>query len=408
MCDAKWSHARSRQCVEMSNVCRTGEQIVFPSVPTEDWDRLLQLIKYTKDPSNAFYLMRPLARPSVIANVTPNANYTFMPLATGARQLRSQYARTNTIPASWVFEEDPAIFLFVSWSNSFTELFSRAVVALHALWCGIFRTRRVWVHPTMWGSDWSNNFTHLWLRPFTKHPVHPLATTPPADLVVPLWEGRATADQFAQYASYARYGRARCHKRALMCDFGAFSTAGMRPWSTFQHVASYHRAAPPRAACAHAFCIVFARRSGRRRLYNLDALLEECSSWRPTRVHCAAHDFGSGLADSLDVLHMSDVMVAPHGADLINAFGMREGSAVIEILPPYQHGCPCSMYEQMFRLENRVKYHAMQTRNTSRAVLRTRERPSYNADMIVPWDALRVALEHALEVNTTHHRPFVY
>ena len=54
------------------------------------------------------------------------------------RRLRPRFTRSHTpsFPPD-TFSAEPAIAFFTSWSNSFTEIFSRAVVRLFELWCGL-------------------------------------------------------------------------------------------------------------------------------------------------------------------------------------------------------------------------------------------------------------------------------
>jgi len=61
--------------------------------------------------------------------------------------------------------------------------------------------------------------------------------------------------------------------------------------------------------------------------------MAECDGWRPpsphaaVRVRCVSHNFGVGLVASLPVIADSDVMVTPHGADMVNAFALHRGSS---------------------------------------------------------------------------------
>ena len=87
--------------------------------------------------------------------------------------------------------------------------------------------------------------------------------------------------------------------------------------------------------------------------------MAECDGWRPpsphaaVRVRCVSHNFGVGLVASLPVIADSDVMVTPHGADMVNAFpfALHGGSSVLEVMPVHRAGCPCQMYKELLSSE---------------------------------------------------------
>ena len=116
-----------------------------------------------------------------------------------------------------------------------------------------------------------------------------------------------------------------------------------------------------------ALAITFANRLGRRKLQNLHELVAACNAWRPAaapglRVRCTAHNFGVGLVLSLAVLARTDVLILPHGADLINGFALHAAASVVEVMPVHQGGCPCTMYKNMF-----TKSPGMRRRATQRS-----------------------------------------
>ena len=51
---------------------------------------------------------------------------------------------------------------------------------------------------------------------------------------------------------------------------------------------------------------------------------------------------------SLAVLARTDVLILPHGADLINGFALHAAASVVEVMPVHQYGCPCDMYRRMY------------------------------------------------------------
>lgn len=131
---------------------------------------------------------------------------------------------------------------------------------------------------------------------------------------------------------------------------------------------------PGRKCALH---VVFADRKGRRKLRNIRELVAACAAWRPPSPHaglavnCTAHNFGVGLVASLDVLARTDVLVVPHGADIINGFGLHAGASVVEVMPikQFQYGCPCDMYRRMYTYEGpTVFHHQLVSTNASLAV----------------------------------------
>lgn len=189
-----------------------------------DLETLMRLLNRTRDPSDVFSKLRPYARPTALV-AAPGRTYEYLPLAVGARRARNSRRRwlmghTMNDPAlSGGFSSEVAVSFFTSWSNSFTEIFSRAVTRLYEVWCALGADRgRTWLLPAMWGSFWGPDYAHYWLSPFSAHPVAPLAATPPKELVKTIWRTLASPAQFARYrnlseAMFARRTGPRCFER---------------------------------------------------------------------------------------------------------------------------------------------------------------------------------------------------
>jgi len=169
----------------------------------------------------------------------------------------------------------------------------------------------------------------------------------------------------------------------------------------------------------HKLRIVFANRTGRRKLIGVNTLVEECNNWRPpvkVKMSCIAHNFGGGFVNSLPVLAGADVIITPHGADIINAFALRRGSSVFEVMPVYRSGCPCSMYKKLFSSERggppAVLHYQIVSENKSMVESDLRRVGTYNMDIKVPWSVLVSALLEVLSVggNTEKYkyRRFTY
>ena len=82
-----------------------------------------------------------MVRPTVLVDPPAGAAYEYLPLATGAKRvpkkLRERFLRKQTpaAVAPEAYSAETAVAFFTSWSNSFTEIFSRAVIRLFSLWC---------------------------------------------------------------------------------------------------------------------------------------------------------------------------------------------------------------------------------------------------------------------------------
>lgn len=218
--------------------------------------KLIGLLNRTRDPSDVFSKLRPTVRPTVLLDPPPGQAYEYLPLATGAKRvpkrLRSRFLRRHTpsSPSDADFSKEIAVAFFTSWSNSFTEIFSRAVVRLFELWCALLATgvNREGLHllPAMWGSDWGPDYARYWLKPFSALPIEQLAATPQRELVKLIWRAQASDAQLRRYYNlsaslFARRTGPRCYKRAFVCDFTGMPWGHtLHPWSSVQMIAAHH------------------------------------------------------------------------------------------------------------------------------------------------------------------------
>ena len=242
----------------MPSICFEAEQLILrgPAAAAALPD-LLRLLNKTRDPSDVFSKLRPMVRPTVLVDPPAGAAYEYLPLATGAKRvpkkLRERFLRKQT-PAAVspeAYSAETAVAFFTSWSNSFTEIFSRAVIRLFSLWCALIAsgtTTRETLHlmPAMWGSSWGPDYARYWLKPFSGLPVEPMAATPQRELVKTIWRAQASPSQFARYANlssamFAARTGPRCYKRALVCDFTGMPWGHeLNPWSAVQMIAAHH------------------------------------------------------------------------------------------------------------------------------------------------------------------------
>jgi hypothetical protein len=237
------------------NICFEAEQLILRGAKAAAaLPKLMAVLNRTRDPSDVFSKLRPLVRPTVLLDPPPGKPYEYLPLATGAKKvskrLRARFLRRHTPSAGDAFSKDPAVAFFTSWSNSFTEIYSRAVVRLFPLWCALLAVgaRRDNLHlmPAMWGSEWGPDYARYWLQPFSALPVEQLAATPQRELVKLVWRAQATPEQLQRYfnlseATFARRKGPRCYERAFVCDFTGMPWAHtLHPWSSVQMIAAHH------------------------------------------------------------------------------------------------------------------------------------------------------------------------
>jgi hypothetical protein len=88
--------------------------------------------------------------------------------------------------------------------------------------------------------------------------------------------------------------------------------------------------------------VVFHRRSlaATRQLVNLHDLLDRCKTWSYTEptsnivysLHCSEWEF-TDILSSVAVSQVADVFVSLHGASEVNAYMMKPGSSIIEVIP---------------------------------------------------------------------------
>ena len=189
-------------------------------------------------------MLRPYARPTALV-ANPNQRYTYLPLAVNARhatRMRNRWLASHTpSDASSGFSSDSAVAFFTTWSNSFTEIFTRAVTRVFEVWCRLGADRQhTHLLPAMWGSSWEPDYAKSWLSPYTAHEVHPMALTPPRELVEPIWRALATKEQYALYLNlsaqmFARRRQPRCllgHQQLVACVHHVDEAVQNTPYAT--------------------------------------------------------------------------------------------------------------------------------------------------------------------------------
>ena len=366
----------------------------------------------------------------------PGRPYEYVPLAVKARTARRAIGNNNksrylarsvqpATPAPSEFTNDSIALVFVTtWSNAWQETYDRATMQVFEQWCRAAPEDLV-VIPAAFGNTAANatvDDADLWLRPFSAQQVLSMSLVPKPEPLQQALFGNKRCDPTSCFALYleqsAAYFRAvgrRCFERAKLCQF-AYAPLG-RPWSAMQAILAYHTT-PPDAhhltptllahPAAHTLFVTFVRRDTRRRLSNLDELLAACERWSPAegtgarlRVACVAVSFRSGLVASAPAIRRTDVLVGPHGAEMVNAFGMHAGASVLEVMPVHRRVYPCDKFKHDFAMEPRALHHyTAQSRNASYATSTTRPHAgTYNSDLYLPPAVLEAALQHVIDVG---------
>ena len=146
---------RPQKCVRVANVCFEAEQILLHGKTAPGaLRRLNAVLNKTRDPSDAFSRLHPTYRPTAFV-ARPGEPFDFLPLAVGVKRAsgrkRARFLFRHVAgPAPEAFSPVPAVAFYTTWSNSFTEIFSRAVVQLFEQWCRTAAGRDVHLIPAMW------------------------------------------------------------------------------------------------------------------------------------------------------------------------------------------------------------------------------------------------------------------
>ena len=439
--------SRPATCTSLHRACFDEEQIVLHG-PNAMADAAAATVVLARSP-NLYDVKKPGHFTGVhrmLQLAAPGRPYTYVPLAVSAsRALRSLQPSTNRsvfevdavqpeAPAS--FSDATALAFVTTWANAWQETFHRAVIQVFEEWCrvggehgaeehNVAGRRDMVVVPTAYAPcgrpPCAGDDSRLWLRPFSEVPVWPMSLTPqPEPLQQAVFGNRPCNDTcFGNYrALSAAYFAARprqCFERVRLCDFSR--TRPARPWATVQAVLARHTLRPPdplrlaRAMLGHGSVtlqVTIVLRARRRRLSNLDDLLAACARWGGqgglgrdrVRVSCVAESFAPGLVAMAPAIRRTDVLVGPHGADLVNGLGLHAGASVVEVLPVHKGGCPCGVFQGLFAMERRVFHYTASSSNASYATSRARGLAgTFHSDLVLPPAVLEAALSHVLDVG---------
>ena len=80
-------------CVDVPHVCIRGEQLLLHG-SLDALPDVMRLLNRTRDPSDAFSLLRPYERPTALP--PPDGPYDYLPIAVGARARAAAAARASS------------------------------------------------------------------------------------------------------------------------------------------------------------------------------------------------------------------------------------------------------------------------------------------------------------------------
>ena len=437
-------------CTAIGRVCFVGEAIVVHTA--KDYNATLtRLMRPTRDPLDNTRQLHPERHNTVLLAPADRA-FDYVPLAVpiSPRADDVQKVRWRAPSRAEEFSRDRALVFFSTYPASISESFVRSVLRLFEY---SLRHPPASLHlrPSFW-MEGDESFDAL-LAPFTHHRVQPLGLFPRASL----FAGHAVVDDFRRqrfepgvFEAYERASREwmrrrtapHCHEAADVCNWAWYPhLPHMRPWSAMHAVLRHlspdastrgpaaaqparlgacdwapptgggrvtERVAPRLPSCK--LRVAFAERQGhrmRRKLLNIDELVAACNAAWPTRVECGKVRLSGGLRYALRLLGATDVLVSPHGADLINGLVMHNGASVVELMPEVTRGCPCGMFRQLYSdpLDDagRVFYWRVDAQRNSTPPTDP-HRGTFHADLRVAWASLAPALEAIWRVGGRESR----
>ena len=438
--------ARARQCVSVANSCFNQEQIIVHGASASILQRkLLRLLNRSMDVTEAFRELRPWYRNTVVKVPVHPTAASYLPLAVSAQivSLRSEPLgrwRWRNEPFMkqpiFVATPQPPLALFTSFVENLGELFVRSIPYVFELTQTDEGTRHMHrILPAMLPE-------HFWplLDAFSSHGVEPMSLFPNETRHEQLSLVHARADRLS-FEAYRRRSiklfesrqPERCYERAIVCDM--LSDTGqlqqpwfrrlqgvLRPWSAMQAILRHHGVNDPDAnthrmrACSsprnfqlQESCplrVSFVLRANRRLLLNAHALMRQCNSWTPAqqpslRVLCDTIRFSQRPVQF--PISDIDVLITPHGADVVNALKMHSGASLVEVMPvllPGSSACAgitagCSDtltdLQNMIRAEPKIRHYRLFTDRPQHA--RVSGGHAYDANLVLPWDALRSVLD---------------
>ena len=126
--------------------------------------------------------------------------------------------------------------------------------------------------------------------------------------------------------------------------------------------------------------LLIARRNKKQRgLHILN--LQRCNDFFDCRVHNL-----SNLVTAATELPQTDVFVSVHGADMANAFAVKRGATVVEIMPVLGYSeITVTMFEPYFTEAKHVSVWSAQAQRRGR-------HQDYNRDLVIDWADIASAI----------------
>lgn len=418
------SHTNVELCSpRLTRICIEAEQIITDSA--EQAEIVHTTMRNSREPMSTFVRHSSQDRPSVVV-AKPGDKYSYVPLAVATRYLkhrpraRQRVLHNHTVAGAAFNDSAVAMIFYPTFPSSFAESFSRTS---SRVWQAVEELRErsggraVHLVPALWRPS-----LRFLLQAFTEAPIRPLGVLSNVSkgTTKALFEGRGSKGVWNKYDSELKAHLAqgpRCFGSAYVCDLHATIGKGLvlgtkryqAQWRAAQRIAASVSLSAGLGVWRHEdrdsesapLRVLFARRSGRRQLLNLDALLAACANM-PSAYRCETFDFRHGLSKALSPLARADVLIAPHGGDMTNGMFLRPGASAIEMLPVWSRTRFAEYFSLVFRHQP-VCLLQLFTRNASFSTARgqpglsNKHWHTYNEDLHLPWATLHAVLSHALE-----------
>eukprot|EP00884_Botryococcus_braunii_P015304 jgi/Botrbrau1/2457/Bobra.0226s0016.1 len=266
-------------------------------------------------------------------------------------------------------------------------------------------------------------YIHPILAPFTQYEVQSLAD----------FSSRLPADFPSNATAEGRH--IRCFEMLILCyiwDMAEYGTQMCDLPQAGESVYGWHRerGSLPRNPAGFQLGVGVderAERSGKikilieareglfRNLMNMEELVSACNGDPEGTWECRGYHMGTGVERDMEAVRTSDVFVAVHGAATANMIFMREGTALLEVLPygftRYSQGWWPNVFNPTtaMRMGFRVRYYGINiedpqlsqpSRFEAEGTWAFGHSPTRDRHVNLPWPALRHVLELVRETRT--------
>lgn len=289
-------------------------------IQTASTERVCDFLRFAKQPKNFHLLLRPCATGLIVANSS-----------LGAHQ-------------SW--QASKVLLVFPSWIQNFGESVMRTASRLSKGW------------DTIVVVDWYRKYSFL-LAPFASHTA----------ILKPQRPG-----------STSLVSARGCYRSVRVCDMAALPAVRdvnlhrtMREvLAPFGHPVSLDLSPPTKLRVS-----IVRRASSRRHLHIRNLIdcstLYECNEYRFTNLSLAA-----------SVLATTDIFISIHGADMANAYAIKPGGRVVEIMPVEGYWeCDCTIHRKYFTEATHVS--VWSTNRVKGKFVKGEKGSSYHQNLVIDW-----------------------